>query len=309
MSGGIDIADDRSHQPADAADESWQESWYLTWYDPQRRAGGSYHLGLQRVRQRADVWNWSSLDGDLVGHFQSLVLPIPDDDLSDMTIGRMHLATKAPLTGYRVEANYPHGGACVDYEAFTEPFAFGLDGEGVQIGAQHYESFGRVSGVVNRGDEAVPVSGWAFQDHSWGSRDWSSLMAHRWICATFGEDLFFSVATFVTREGQKVSGYVYDGGFTGVSRISFGTRIADDGHTPEGCDARLWTVDGRGYHLTGICEATAVSSHDNGWFVTDGLTVFEMGGRMGTGMLEVSELKTLTPRHELALGLAGGEAA
>jgi hypothetical protein len=309
MSATVDLDDDRSHHSPEGADDSWQESWYLTWYDPLRRAGGSYHVGLQRPRHRADVWSWTTLEGRLVGHYQSLVLPLPSDDLSDMRIGGMHISTTRPLTAYRVDAGYGDGAAraVVDYEAFTQPFAFGLDGEGVEIGTSHYESFGRLTGTVTADDARVAVSGWAFQDHSWGPRDWTSLLSHRWICATFSEDLFLSVAAFVTRAGRKVSGYVYDGGFDAVADVSFGTRVADDGHSPEGCDARIWTTDGRGYHLTGTCDAGAVSSHDGGFFVSDGLTTFEMGGRLGTGMFEVSELKTLAPwlRDELGLDDVG----
>ena len=47
--------DDGSHVPPPDADESWQESWFLGWYDPARRAGGFHHLGLQPIRQRADL--------------------------------------------------------------------------------------------------------------------------------------------------------------------------------------------------------------------------------------------------------------
>lgn len=306
----IDPKDDGSHSPP-GDDDSWQESWYLLWYDPIRRAGGSYHVGLQTPRGRADVWNWTVVDDRVAGHFQSLVLPMPDEDLSDMTLGGMRLQTVKPLTAYRLEAEYPDEDvqAGVDYEAFTAPFAFGLDGEGVKIGASHYESFGRVSGTVRAGAHQVDVSGWAFQDHSWGPRDWSSLRSHRWICATFSEDLFFSVSTFVTAEGRRAGGYVYDdGAFHGVADVSFGTKISDDGHSPEGCDVQIWTTDGRGYRVEGRCGATAVNSHDGGWFATDGMTVFEMGGRLGTGLLEVSELKALAPWHERELGLTGGGA-
>lgn len=302
----IDPVDDGNHDPGPAAEPSWQESWYLTFYDPLARVGGSYHVGLQRVRDRADVWNWTTVDSRVLGHFQSLVLPVPEADLSDMTIGEMHLTTVKPLTAYRLAATYRAGSADVRYEAFTAPIAFGVDGDGVTIGAHHYETFGRVSGVVRDGNRQIPVSAFAFQDHSWGPRDWSSLLSHRWICATFGEELFFSVATFLTAEGQKASGYVYDGGFAGVRQVSFSVRMADDGYTPEGCDAQIWTVDGRGYHVTATCDAGAVNSHDDGWFTADGFAVFEMGGRLGSGLLEVSELKTLTPQlaHELGLATA-----
>ncbi|GAA4681345.1 DUF7065 domain-containing protein [Gordonia humi] len=297
---------DRSHEPT--SDESWQESWYLTFYDPITGAGGSYHLGLQTPRGRADVWNWTVADRRVIGHFESLTLPMPEDDLSDLDLGGLDIRTERPLRDYTVTATYPGSPVVSDirYEAFTEPFAFGLDGDGVQIGSSHYETFGRVTGAVHDADgRRTEFSTWAFQDHSWGPRDWTSLKSHRWICATFGEDLFMSVSGFVTAAGIRVSGYVFDGEFRAVEHVSFGASVADDGYSPLGCDAQIWTICGRGYHVVGRCEVTDLNSHDNGWFAADGLTVFETGGRLGTGMFEVAECKTLTPAMLAALGRGG----
>ncbi|PWD41628.1 hypothetical protein ACN93_18420 [Gordonia paraffinivorans] len=66
---------------------------------------------------------------------------------------------------------------------------------------------------------------------SWGPRSWSSLRSYRWICATFGDDLFMSVAGFVTDAGSRVSGYVYNNGFRAVERVSFGMPVDDDGYS------------------------------------------------------------------------------
>lgn len=297
-----DEVHDRSHQPT--ADESWQESWYLTFYDPVAKVGGSYHLGLQTPRGRADVWNWTVHQGRVAGHFESLTLPLPEQDLSDLVLGGLDITTDRPLRDYSVTASYPDAPVVSDltYEAFTDPFAFGLDGGGVQIGSSHYETFGRVTGTVREGDTETSFSTWAFQDHSWGPRSWSSLKSHRWICATFGDDLFMSVAGFVTDSGFRASGYVFDGEFRAVENVTFGASVADDGYSPLGCDARIWTSCGRGYHVTGTCEVTDLNSHDDGWFAADGMTVFELGGRIGTGMFEMAECKTLTPAMLAALG-------
>ena len=82
----------------------------------------------------------------------------------------------------------------VVYEAFTDPFAFSLDA-GADIGKDHYESMGRVTGTVTvAGAETgglhqppptqTEVAGWAYQDHSWGPRHWGMLLSHRWIDPT-----------------------------------------------------------------------------------------------------------------------------
>jgi hypothetical protein len=298
--------DDGSHAAPPGADEAWQESWFLGWYDPARRAGGFHHLGLQRVRQRADLWSWVAVDGAVVGKYQNLRLPLPGDDLSDLTLGPLHVLTKTPLRSCAVSAAYDNGVRSeVVYEAFTEPFAFSLDA-GAEIGKDHYESMGRIAGTVTVAGTDTPVAGWAYQDHSWGPRQWSMLLSHRWIWATFGPDLFCSAFSFTTPRGRMDFGYVFDAGeFRGVTRLETGARVADDGHSPTGCDARIWTADGRGYRIAGTCEVTSVTSHDDGIFFTDGLTVFESGGRLGTGIFEVSELKAPAPWHRALLGLDG----
>ncbi|MEW6477017.1 MAG: hypothetical protein AB1679_32575 [Actinomycetota bacterium] len=294
--------DDGSHPVPPDADEYWQESWFLGWYDPAHRAAGFHHLGLQGVRGRADVWSWIALDGTVVGKYQNLRLPLPADDLSDLTLGPLHVLTKTPLRSYALSSAYENGNRSdVVYDAFIDPFSYSLGGD---IGKDHYESMGRVTGSVTVAGTETEVSGWAFQDHSWGARHWGSVLAHRWIWATFGPDLFCSAFSFTTPKGRIDFGYVYEGGeFRGVTRVDTGARVADDGHSPVGCDARLWTADGRGYHITGACEVTSVSSHDEGFFVTDGMTVFECGGRLGTGIFELNEVKAPAPWHRDLLGL------
>jgi hypothetical protein len=296
--------DDGSHAAPPDASEFWQESWYLGWYDPAKRAAGFHHLGLQRVRQRADLWSWIALDGAVVGKYQDLRLPLPSDDLSDLTLGPLHVLTKTPLRSYAVSAAYDDGTRSdVVYEAFTDPFAFSLGGD--DIGKDHYESMGRVTGTVTVGGAETEIGGWAYQDHSWGPRHWGLLLTHRWLWATFGPDLFCSAFVFNTPKGRMDFGYVYDGGeFRGITRLDTGARLSDDGHSPAGCDARLWTADGRGYHITGTCQVTSVSTHDEGVFLTDGMSVFECGGRLGTGIFEVSELAGPTAAHQAELGLA-----
>jgi len=296
--------DDGSHAAPPDADEYWQESWYLGWYDPARRAAGFHHLGLQRVRQRADLWSWIALDGAVVGKYQNLRLPLPADDLSDLTLGPLHVLTKTPLRSYAVSAAYDNGPRSdVVYEAFTDPFAFSLGDD--DIGKDHYESMGRITGTVTVAGTERDVAGWAYQDHSWGPRHWGMLLSHRWLWATFGPDLFCSAFVFNTPKGRMDFGYVFDGGeFRGITRLEMGSRVADDGHSPAGCDARIWTADGRGYHITGTCQVTSVSTHDEGVFLTDGMSVFECGGRLGTGIFEVSELAGPTAAHRAELGLA-----
>jgi hypothetical protein len=300
-----DEAHDGGHAAPPGSDQTWQESWYTGWFDPVTHAAGFYHLGLQRNRGIADVWNWTALDGAVVGKFQSLDLPIPDEDLSDLRLPGLHVRTRKPLLSYQVDATYSSGlSSSVVYEAFTPPFSFSLTDHTTELGNDHYESCGRVYGSIQAGGKEVEVEAFGFQDHSWGPRVYASLLTHRWCYAVFGEDLFLSIAKFVGEGGTYSRGYVFDSGhFYALGDLAFNAVIADDGHSPLGCDLDIATVDGPAYRVAGKVAVSSISSHDGGYFATDGFSTFKCGDRAGTGILQVNELRALLPHHRKELGL------
>lgn len=294
----------RHEPPADAA-ESWQESWGFAWHDPIREAGGINHLSIWRRRGIADVWSWVALGGKVVGKYQCLHLKPPERDFPNWSLGGQTVTLEGPRA-CRLALEYADAGAELRYEMSEDPFAFPVDAEGMTWGASHYESIGRVTGTVTAGGEAVEVDGMAWQDHSWGPRRWADTLSHRWVMASFGPDLFISAIGAITAAGPTPIpiGFVYDHGrLHRLHSVSFGARVGDDGHSPEGCDARIVTADGNGYHLTGEVHTSSPSSHTEGFWITDGLCRYEMGGRMGAGIFEVQELNGPPPWLRGAMGL------
>jgi hypothetical protein len=303
----IDVRDDGSHVPPAGSDPSWQESWYVGFYDQFRRAVFFAHVGIARVAGRADVWHWVAVDGGVVSRFQQLDLPVPEDDMSKFDIGPLHIQTTEPLRGYHVTSTDDVARVACDiqYQAFTDPFAYSLDFEGAAIGKGHYESIGRATGTITVDGKSTDVEGFAFQDHSWGPRQLGELRAHRWVYVTFGDDLFGSIMSFTSDEGSKEFGFIFDRGeFQAIVRADFNVVMANDGHSPVGCDVKLWVASGRGYRFT--CPRVDVSSpstHLDGYFVTDGFGVFESGGRLGIGIIEVNERAAPSPEHRRWLNL------
>lgn len=295
---GIGPEDDGGHRPGPDDDDRWQESWSLLWYDPRTRAGSFHHLGLQRPRGIADVWSWVAVDNKVVGRFQSLDLPIPDSDLPHLDLPGLRINVKEPLRSQRVEADFQTASVDVVYEAFTQPITFSMDGPDADLGHDHYDSLGRITGSVTEAGSTVEVNGYAYHDHSWGPREYGRLLAHRWIWATFGDDLCLSVMSFTTTGGRRDFGWILDDGrFHQVTTVESGFTVADDGHSPTGCDARFWTETGRGYHLRGDVMVGSTWAEKGGFFATDGLSIFEMGGRLGSGNVEIRELGGPAPWH------------
>jgi hypothetical protein len=299
------------HEPPADADETFQESWGMSWHDPIRRAGGINHISIWRNRGVAEVWSWVAFEGEVVGKYQSLNLPVPaeDEDFPNWTLGGQSITTFSGRS-CRMQNEYSMVGsdALVDlrYEAHTDPIFFDYNVEGSTWGAAHYESIGRVNGTVSVGGEASEVSGYAWQDHSWGERRWAGTLPHRDVKGEFGPDFWFSAIQLVTEAGPEPVpiGFVYEAGvLRKVERASYEARIGDDGHSPLGCNVTLWTTDGCGYHITGETHTSSPHTHLEGFWFTDGLTTFECGGRRGPGIFEVQELNGPTPWQRKQLGL------
>ena len=312
MAGGIpqfaEIGPDQygAHQPDPDSHESWQESWGSAWHDPHRRAGGINHISIQRLRGIADIWSWVALDGKVVGKHQHLNLPLPEADFPDWSLGGQTVTTEAG-NRCRLQDVFENGTEFdVTFQGHTDPIVFAIDVEGNTWGSNHYESIGRVDGTVTVGGELTPVSGYGWQDHSWGPRHWADTLSHRWVMASFGPELFISALAIVTDAGPVgiPMGFVCENGkLHGLEKCSFGARIGDDGHSPVACDARIWTSSGHGYHVTGEVHTSSPSSHLEGFWFTDGLCTFECGGRLGAGIFEVQDLKAPAPWHRKQLGL------
>jgi hypothetical protein len=66
-------------------------------------------------------------------------------------------------------------------------------------------------------------------------------------------------------------------------------------------DVVAWTDGGFAYHLTGRCETQNVVTQRDTFMSSPATCQFEMGGRIGPGILEISELKSYQPwlREEL----------
>jgi hypothetical protein len=301
-----DVTDEELGAHASGPEENWQESWGFAWHDPIRKAGGLHHLHQWRNRGYADVWSWTVLEGRLVGQYQNLRLPLPDADYPHWECGGQRVTTHGSRH-CSLRAEYPDVVASVDYEAAHAPSVYSpAEADGIHWGKSHWESIGRVAGSITVAGETTQVSGLAFQDHSWGPRHWVDALSHRWLFAGFGASLCISATVTVTEHGPRPLpwGYVYDNGEAHqIEAVTTGARMADDGHSPAGCDTRIWTKDGIGYHVTGQVHTAVPSSHEEGFWMTDGLCVFECGGRLGAGIYEVAELRGVPPYLRGQLGL------
>src|SRR5215210_1284302 len=296
------------HSPP-PGDETWQESWALAWHDPQTGAGGWHHIGLQRNRGFADVWNWIVADGEVVGRYNNLRNPLPDHDFPDFAIAGMEIKNRS-LRDLRFTSTYASGARTeLEYSAYTDPFTIDLRPELISMGSHHYESQGRMTGTIVLPDGTeTEVNALAWADHSWGSRDWSQSLAHRWLQANFGPEAFISVWQVMTHKGRVCAGYVYaDGAFHGVKSVTYDAGIHDDGYSPSRTTTSIWTDASIGFRIKGTVGTGVSVPHDAGFWMTDGLAIFEMGVRLGAGIFDVRE-RSLLPAEAASVPEEGAAA-
>lgn len=299
----VTIEDCRRHQPD--GDPRWQESFYVGWVDLDNRACGANHISLAPVGHRdTHVWSWTMVDGEVIGRSQTHGMPMPDSDYDDMRIGALHVRSSDDPRRLGLGVDYGNG---VDldliFDASCNPVELSLDRGDVVLGDRHYELMGTVSGTLRTPSRTITVNASGWSDHSWGARDFSTNISHRWLWASFGPDFAISVFGFVSNEGYFPFGWVWDGGEAHlVTAASFDAVVADDGITPRGCDARIVTASGRRYRVKGRVRDAALMG-GVGWHAMNGLTEYECGGRIGEGFLEVNELKVLTAAMKAELAL------
>jgi hypothetical protein len=288
--------DRHSHQPSASDPELFHETWCIEWYDHRRRSAGHHHIGQYRNLGVADVWSWVAVDGRVIAHHEDLQLPLATGDHTDMELGGIAVKATDDRTQL-VDVRHGAVGVHVEYTAFTRPFSFSMESHGAGYGSGHLESMGRVAGTLTTADgDAFDISGWAYHDHSWGARDYGSVLSQRWVYGVFGPDLFFSSIALVLPSGTMHVGYVFDQGeFHCIDEASYGVRVATDGHTPEACDLTMWTADGRGYRATGEVTVSGTSRHNSGYFQTDGFGPMQLGGRVGTGIINLNERSIAPP--------------
>lgn len=301
----ITLEDCRRHAPGPDNHPQWQESFYLGWVDLEARACGANHISLAPGGQRdTHVWSWTMVDGRVIGRSQQHGIALPAADYDDMRIGALHVRSSEDPHRLALGVAYDNG-VTVDL-ALTgncDPIELTLDRGDTVLGDRHYEIMGMVEGKVTMGDRVIPIQAGAWSDHSWGRRDFSTNISHRWLWASFGADFSISVFGFVTNTGYFPFGWVWDGGETHiVTGAEFHAIVADDGVTPEGCDAVIRTSGNRTYAVKGRCRDAALMG-GVGWHAMNGLTRYECGGRIGEGFLEVNELKVLTAAMKAELGL------
>ncbi len=231
----LNEADEGVHAPGQ--ESNWNESRYIDFWDPERRVGGWFRIG---VRPNAGYAEMSACvfrpDGQVAFTFDRA--PIARNGL---TAGGQSWEITTPWRTNRVRFR----GEMALLEdpwvlrdprrAFTESartaadidLVCTTDGLGATMGQDqdqhhlillpgqadfHYQHMTHVVGTIRLGDDVHEVDGRGGKDHSWGPRDWHAKIYLRWLTCCLDDDNGFMLVRAVGPTKQTRSGFVLDGG-------------------------------------------------------------------------------------------------
>ncbi|MET0984184.1 MAG: hypothetical protein ABW034_02145 [Steroidobacteraceae bacterium] len=303
----ITTDDDGPHQPSPGESTDWQESLAFHFFDPRRRIGGFFHTGLQRLIDRADIWSWIAVEGRTVHNFQHLDLRLPKEDFPRFRLGPLGCTTTTPLTGRHLVVADGATQLSLQYDAIFPATHYGSSHSGSGSGhfaKGHFETLGRAVGELKLGNEVLKIDAFAFDDRSWGVRDWRHILTYRLFWAMFGPDLYVIMYTTTSPEEKRTWGFVFDRGTrSNIVDIEMEVSVATNGVFARRFEALLWTDTGGAYRINGQADGNLVVTQRHGFMESPTLCRMEMNGRVGGGVLEFAELKQPTTEISAQFGL------
>ena len=271
-------------------DPFWQESMFVAWYDRERGIGGAHRVGHETTAGRANLWS-AILTADGRRWRQDrdgLALEAADRTKQRLAAGSTAFV-EPDAGGLGVQVR--DGDAEVDlrFEGFYDAMPVWNSPEAEEvaqtIAPNHAESSGRARGTVRLDGETFEVDALCHRDHSWGSRDWSTIISHRWFVGTFGPHLSFSAVVLQGPGFRWIRGgaVVRDGVVTRAESVDIVPLIEADGVSHRGGEAiwrlgggetltmRARTVDGAIFRqksflaVEGLCEVRLEGSDEVGF--------------------------------------------
>jgi hypothetical protein len=303
----LSARDDGNHPPG--TEPHWQESSLVAFADPARRLAGFHRIGIHPNRATASIYSWTMVDGRIVSCAKRTGLPMPGGPVTATILDGVCYETPEPLRTCRIRVDRDDVQTDVLFESYTGPVAMNMDGKGASIGKGHYDSLGRVTGTITAEGTVHPFDGVGFLDHSWGARDGSSILAHRWIMAA--RDAANHINTFPAwgAQGRFMLGYmVLDGAFAYVADITSEFALGDDHLGIAGVSATVTDTLGRRVTLTGRSVGDyALQPYGEGYFCTHTPMTWDVRGETWNGMAEFATMRVVPPWWRERLGIAADD--
>lgn len=251
----------------------WQESMFVVWYDRERGIGGGHRVGHETSAAASNLWNAVLTRDGQRWRQERDALPLKPDDRTKQRLGAAGTAfVWTDAGGLGVQVRDDDAVVDLEFEDFYPPIPVWNSAEAHEaaqtIAANHAESSGRARGTVRVGRESFEVDALYHRDHSWGVRDWSTIISHRWFVGTFGPHLSFSSVALQAAGDRWIHGgaVVRDGRITRAESVDIMPFVEADGVSHRG-GVVVWNLEG-GEILTMRCDTVDGALLRKGNFLT-----------------------------------------
>jgi hypothetical protein len=268
---------DRFHPPSEDHPLWSETSWYAFCVPERRLAGTVYPLfrrNLGSCSLGVYVWDdgahepWRVRYGRALWH-----LPFPEGDLSDCTVGGLHIQCEEPLARYRVR--YEDGallGLDLRYEGLFPPHEIGVDEK-----RGHLDQPCRVFGTLRLHGEEIAVDGYDMRDRSWHVRDDRRSTRAGYSYGIASADEAFLAMTLGGDEAQVVAGFLWRDG--AKCDLAGGTRRVVERHPEHDYPTRVAIEatdrEGRTLSAEGRCTSRLANQATPGMFAWMSLTEWQ----------------------------------
>ena len=233
-------SDELPHDP-DPTDPYWQESIFFFWWDDASGIGAIHRIGHEPNASSPSTNCWNGVftrDGIRFRRYER-----PEFDPRD----RLETGLAAGPSRYTCGEAWRFRLSDPDCELdlhWSEDFVglahmypkSSMGDVHADYAPQHYEAAGRVRGTARLGGTTYEVDALAYRDHSWGRREWPTLLAHRYLGGTVGPELTFCTLGWLGIDGRiSQFGLIVRGGvFEYAESVDYVTYLELDGTSHRG---------------------------------------------------------------------------
>jgi hypothetical protein len=293
-----ELEDERPHYP-DPVDPHWQESIFFFWWDDEVGVGGIHRIGHEPNASPASSNSWNGVftrDGDRFRRYAKPPLTEGDRLRDGLVAGPSRYTFDQT---WRFELSDPDCDLDLEWHQHFVglPHMYPKASLGEvhnDYAPQHYETSGRVRGTARIGERRFNVDALAYRDHSWGRRDWPTLLTHRYLGGTVGPELTFCTLSWLGTDGRLSSfGLLIRNGVCQYARsVDFLVYLESDGTSHRGGEVTFHMYDGEIVTLRPVLVDAVLHEHggEGGAALSaiDSICVVEYAGRRGFGDLEIT---------------------
>jgi len=205
----MDPRDESAHEYPKPLGAHWKENWYFNFIDRANNAWGINHISLMRHVQKGRFSAFHVVDNEVLMYSNLIDI---DDNLEELTDGKLKFDFIEPFKRFRVTFNGPLHQVDIAYDARFEAFDYGGNrppkpGRERAMAVNHYEQALLATGTVTKGGRTRNIQCLGHRDHSWGYRNESNVTGWNWIAVQF-KDKTINMSRVVIGEAFMGSGFV-----------------------------------------------------------------------------------------------------